>query len=213
MKRNVLMIDNLDSFTFNLVEGFERLDCAVQVLRNSIDPAQALAAAQERDALLVLSPGPGRPEDAGCCLELIALAKERTPVLGVCLGHQAIVLEAGGEVARAPAPVHGKASFLRHDGTGPFRGIDPLTPVGRYHSLHTTRLPARFHVHAEADGLVMAISDPTSLQWGLQFHPESILTRGGDRMLANILADSASLGEYGGKTGLTNGLVGAQATA
>ena len=190
MKHQVLIIDNLDSFTFNLVESLERLDCSVQVLRNSVDPGRALAVAQERGALLLLSPGPGRPEDAGCCMELIEMAIGKSPVLGVCLGHQAIVLQAGGEVARAPEPVHGKASLLRHDGTGPCRGIDPLSPVGRYHSLHTRNLPTRFHVHAEADGIVMAVSDTKALQWGLQFHPESILTRGGDRMLANILADS-----------------------
>jgi anthranilate synthase/aminodeoxychorismate synthase-like glutamine amidotransferase len=188
--RQVLIVDNLDSFTFNLVEAFERLSCAVRVLRNSVDPAKALVEAEERDALLVLSPGPGRPEDAGCCMELIEQAIGKAPVLGVCLGHQAIVLQAGGEVTRAPEPVHGKASFLRHDGAGPFRGIDALSPVGRYHSLHTRNLPDRFRVHAEVDGIVMAISDAQALQWGLQFHPESVLTRGGDRMLANILADS-----------------------
>jgi anthranilate synthase/aminodeoxychorismate synthase-like glutamine amidotransferase len=190
MTKQVLMIDNLDSFTFNLVEAFERLDCSIRVLRNSVDPVDALAEAEEKQALLVLSPGPGRPEDAGCCMQLIERAIGTTPVLGVCLGHQAIVLQAGGEVARAPAPVHGKASLLNHDGAGPFRGIDELSPIGRYHSLHTRNLPGRFHVHAEADGIVMAISDGQALQWGLQFHPESILTRGGDRMLANILADS-----------------------
>jgi anthranilate synthase/aminodeoxychorismate synthase-like glutamine amidotransferase len=184
------MIDNLDSFTFNLVEAFERLECTVRVLRNSVDPAHALGEAEERDALVVLSPGPGRPEDAGCCMELVERAIGKRAVLGVCLGHQAIVLQAGGEVARAPEPVHGKASLLHHDGDGPFRGIDQSSPVGRYHSLHTHNLPSRFRVHAEAEGIVMAISDAQALQWGLQFHPESILTRGGDRMLQNILADS-----------------------
>jgi anthranilate synthase/aminodeoxychorismate synthase-like glutamine amidotransferase len=190
VKQNVLMIDNLDSFTFNLVEAFERLDCEVQVLRNSVDADEALDIAEKREALIVLSPGPGRPEDAGCCMELIEKALGRAPVLGVCLGHQAIVLQAGGEVARSPEPVHGKASFLHHDGTGPFRGVDGVSPVGRYHSLCTRRIPERFRVHAEADGIVMAVSDVEARQWGLQFHPESILTRGGDRMLSNILADS-----------------------
>jgi anthranilate synthase/aminodeoxychorismate synthase-like glutamine amidotransferase len=194
MKRNVLMIDNFDSFTFNLVEALERLECDVQVLRNSVDADEALGLAMEREALIVLSPGPGRPEDAGCCMELIEKALRKAPILGVCLGHQAIVLQAGGEVARSPEPVHGKASFLRHDGTGPFRGLDGLSPVGRYHSLCTRNLPDRFRVHAEAGGIVMAISDRDARQWGLQFHPESILTRGGDRMLSNILADSAAAG-------------------
>ncbi|WP_225421418.1 anthranilate synthase component II [Sphingomonas parva] len=184
---NVLMIDNLDSFTFNLVESIERLGAKVRVLRNSVAAADALALAEESGAHLVLSPGPGRPEDAGCCLELLALARGRVPVLGVCLGHQAMVLEAGGEVVRAPAPVHGKTSLLVHDGQGPFAGLDGPVQIGRYHSLCTRNIPPRFTVHAETEGMAMAISDPAALQTGLQFHPESILTPTGNRMLANIL--------------------------
>ncbi|TFI58110.1 anthranilate synthase component II [Sphingomonas parva] len=181
------MIDNLDSFTFNLVESIERLGAKVRVLRNSVAAADALALAEESGAHLVLSPGPGRPEDAGCCLELLALARGRVPVLGVCLGHQAMVLEAGGEVVRAPAPVHGKTSLLVHDGQGPFAGLDGPVQIGRYHSLCTRNIPPRFTVHAETEGMAMAISDPAALQTGLQFHPESILTPTGNRMLANIL--------------------------
>ena len=185
--RPVLLIDNLDSFSFNLVESFERLGCPVQVLRNTAGAAHAFDLAAGRDALIVLSPGPGRPESAGCCLELIALAKGRVPLLGVCLGHQAIVLEAGGKVVSAPEPVHGKASVLRHDGNGPFIGLTAPVRVGRYHSLCTRSPPPRFRLHAEIDGMAMAISDPAALQTGLQFHPESVLTRDGDRILANIL--------------------------
>jgi anthranilate synthase/aminodeoxychorismate synthase-like glutamine amidotransferase len=188
MKRHVLLIDNLDSFTFNLVEAFERLGARVQVLRNSVAAADALAIARERDSLIVLSPGPGRPEDAGSTLALIALALGERPVLGICLGHQAIVSQAGGEVVRAPEPVHGKATLLRHDGAGPFAGLAAPVPVGRYHSLCTRHIPARFTVHAEVEGMAMAISDPGAHQTGLQFHPESILTRGGDSILANVLA-------------------------
>jgi anthranilate synthase/aminodeoxychorismate synthase-like glutamine amidotransferase len=187
MSRNVLLIDNLDSFSFNLVESFERLGCAVQVLRNSVDPARALAVAEAKSALIVLSPGPGRPGDAGCCLELIALARGRVPLLGVCLGHQAIVQQAGGEVSRAPEPVHGKVSLLAHDGAGPMRGLESPIGIGRYHSLCTRDLPARFHIHGAIDGMAMVIGDPDARQTGLQFHPESILTRSGDRILANIL--------------------------
>ncbi len=183
----VLMIDNLDSFTFNLVEAIERLGAKVRVLRNSISAADAFAAAEESGSHLILSPGPGRPEDAGCCLELLALAKGRVPLLGVCLGQQAMVLEAGGEVVRAPAPVHGKTSLLEHDGRGPFAGIAGPVRIGRYHSLCTRRVPERFAVHAEIDGMAMAISDAAALQTGLQFHPESILTPAGNRILANIL--------------------------
>jgi len=187
MTRPVLLIDNLDSFTFNLVEAFERLGASVQVLRNRVEAALALDIAAAQNALIVLSPGPGRPEDAGCCLELIRLAKGRAPLLGVCLGHQAIVLEAGGTVARAPVPVHGKVSFLRHDGAGPLRGLASPVGIGRYHSLCTRNLPPRFTVHAEIEGMAMAISDTEARQTGLQFHPESVLTRSGDSILANIL--------------------------
>ncbi len=189
MSRAVLLIDNLDSFSFNLVEAFERLGCAVRVLRNSVAAADALAAAEATNALIVLSPGPGTPADAGCCLELIGLALGRVPLLGICLGHQAIVQQAGGTVARAPAPVHGKTSLLAHDGAGPMRGLESPLGVGRYHSLCTRDLPPRFRVHAEIDGMAMAISDPGARQTGLQFHPESILTRHGDAMLRNIVEE------------------------
>ncbi len=184
--RRVLLIDNLDSFTFNLVEAFQRLDCSVQVRRNGIAADDALAIAEVERALIVLSPGPGEPHGAGCCLELIGQAIGRVPVLGVCLGHQAIVEQAGGRVCRADAPVHGKASLLTHDSAGPFRGMDGPVRIGRYHSLCTRDLPARFTVHAAIDGMAMAISDPQARQTGLQFHPESILTARGDEMLANI---------------------------
>jgi len=169
--------------------------------------------------VIVLSPGPGKPEDAGCCMELIALAKGRVPVLGICLGHQAIVKEAGGSVCRAPEPVHGKTSLLEHDGRGAFEGLpNPVrvgryhslctrqlpnrfiihahiafeglpnpVRVGRYHSLCTRQLPNRFIIHAHIGGMAMGISDPDAMQTGIQFHPESILTTHGDRMLANVL--------------------------
>ena len=189
---SVLFIDNFDSFTFNLVESFERLGCDIKVLRNTADPTAAFALACERRALIVLSPGPGTPRDAGCCLELIALAKDRVPLLGICLGHQAIVEEAGGDVVRAPEPVHGKASLLAHDGEGPLRGLESPLTIGRYHSLCTRGLPPRFRVHAEIDGMAMAISDPEARQTGLQFHPESILTLRGDAILRNVLEQNVA---------------------
>jgi anthranilate synthase/aminodeoxychorismate synthase-like glutamine amidotransferase len=181
------MIDNLDSFTFNLVEAIQRLGARVRVLRNSVSVWVALAEAESNGASILISPGPGTPEEAGCCLELIALAKGKVPLSGICLGHQAIVLEAGGTVERAPEPVHGKASLLAHDGEGPFAGIEGPVAVGRYHSLCTRHVPERFRVHAEIDGMAMAISDPQAKQSGLQFHPESILTPAGNRILANLL--------------------------
>ena len=187
MTRPVLLIDNLDSFSFNLVESFERLGANVRVLRNTISAHEAYDLARSSDALIVLSPGPGRPEDAGCTLDLIALAAGTVPVLGICLGHQALVLAAGSEVTRADAPVHGKSSLLDHDGEGPFAGFTDPVHIGRYHSLCTRNVPPRFRVHAQINGMAMAISDPAARQTGLQFHPESILTRQGDRMLANLL--------------------------
>ena len=184
----VLLIDNLDSFTFNLVESLQRLGSKVRVLRNTVAPADALAEAERTGAAIMLSPGPGSPRDAGCCLDLIALAKGRVSVIGVCLGHQALVDECGGTVARAPDPVHGKATLMHHDGAGPFAGLPSPLRIGRYHSLCTRDLPARFTVHGEVDGMAMAFSDPLARQWGLQFHPESILTTHGDAILANLLA-------------------------
>jgi anthranilate synthase component 2 len=191
MSRNVLMIDNHDSFTFNIVEALERLGAAVRTVRNAIAADAALEQAVASDAMILISPGPGRPEDSGCCVELIRLAKGKVPVFGVCLGQQAMVLEAGGEVVRANQAVHGKASLLDHDGQGPFAGLPNPMKIGRYHSLCTPNPPARFHVHATVDGMAMAISDVQAKQIGVQFHPESVLTPVGQRILENVLRDLA----------------------
>ena len=187
MNRNLLIVDNHDSFTFNIVEALERLGANVRTVRNEIAAVEAFDQAQQTNSIILLSPGPGRPEEAGCCVELITLAKGKVPLFGVCLGHQALVLEAGGEVVRAPEAVHGMASLLEHDGKGPFAGVPSPIKVGRYHSLCTPAPPERFHVHATIDGMAMAISDPVAKQVGLQFHPESILTPVGQRILANVL--------------------------
>lgn len=187
MSRNVLMIDNHDSFTFNIVEALERLGASVRTVRNQIAAEDALEQARDADAMILISPGPGRPEDAGCCLNLIRLAKGEVPLFGVCLGQQAIVLEAGGEVVRAQQAVHGKASLLQHDGEGPFAGLPNPIKIGRYHSLGTPNPPSRFRVHASIDGMAMAISDPEAKQVGVQFHPESVLTPAGQRMIDNVL--------------------------
>lgn len=187
MSRNVLMVDNHDSFTFNIVEALCRLGASVRTVRNEIAASDAFEQAQAADAMILISPGPGRPEQAGCSMELIALARGKVPLFGVCLGHQAMVLEAGGEVVRAPQAVHGKASMLEHDGRGPFAGLPNPIKIGRYHSLGTPSPPARFRVHARIDGMAMAISDEDAMQLGLQFHPESVLTPVGQRILANVL--------------------------
>lgn len=185
---NILLIDNRDSFTFNLADACARLGAYVKVVRNSISAEAAIERAEREGCVLLLSPGPGHPRDAGCCMELIALAKGRIPLIGVCLGHQAMVLEAGGTVERAPAIVHGKTSVITHDATGPFAGVPSPLAVGRYHSLCTPNPPANFTVHCAIDDMAMGISDVAAKQVGLQFHPESILTPQGDRLLAQMLA-------------------------
>lgn len=186
---NILLIDNRDSFTFNLADAFVQAGASVEVVRNSIDPAAALDRAQRSGATILLSPGPGSPDEAGCCLDLIALARGRVPVIGICLGHQALVQVAGGVVERAATPCHGKASELSHDGAGAFAGLPTPLRIGRYHSLCTpvAALPASFTVDAELDGMAMAIRDDKGGQLGLQFHPESILTPKGDRLVAAML--------------------------
>ena len=186
---NILLIDNRDSFTFNLAEACRVAGAEVEVVRNSIPAADALAYALRHDALIMLSPGPGGPRDAGCCMELIALAAGRVPLIGICLGHQAIVEHHSGRVVRAHEPCHGKSSAVDHDGGGPFTGLPSPMRVGRYHSLCTplNDITERLSVHAVLDGMAMAVSNRDGGQFGLQFHPESILTPLGARLLAGLL--------------------------
>ncbi|MDV3257672.1 MAG: aminodeoxychorismate/anthranilate synthase component II [Sphingomonas sp.] len=187
MTRNLVIVDHFDSFSFNLVEAFERAGCKVEVLRSSAPAAEIIGRAVNGRASIVLSPGPGRPAEAGSFGETIRLAKGRIPLLGICLGHQALVEQAGGTVGPAGAIVHGKSSLIDHDGAGLFEGVPSPMRVGRYHSLCARDVPGCFKVHASLDGMIMAISDKAALQFGLQFHPESILTPRGDRLLRNFL--------------------------
>ena len=186
----VLLIDNRDSFTFNLAEACRVSGAEVEVVRNSISAEDALAHALRYYASIMLSPGPGAPPQAGCCMELIALAASRVPLIGICLGHQAIVEFAGGRVVRAHEPCHGKSSAVDHDGSGPFEGLPSPMRVGRYHSLCTPLNDITEHlgVHAVLDGMAMAVSNRDEGQIGLQFHPESILTPMGARLLDGVLA-------------------------
>lgn len=186
----VLLIDNRDSFTFNLAEACRVAGAEVEVVRNSIPAAEALAYAQRHEALIMLSPGPGGPDEAGCCMELIALAAGQVPLIGICLGHQAIVHHHAGRVVRSHEPCHGKSSAIEHDGAGPFAGLPSPMRVGRYHSLCTplNDIPDRLRVHAVLDGMAMAVSHSGEGQFGLQFHPESILTPLGARLLDGMLA-------------------------
>ena len=188
----ILVIDNYDSFTYNLVQYLGELGAELRVVRNDAVDADGVAAlAPER---IVISPGPGTPDDAGVSLEVIRRLGERTPILGVCLGHQAIGQAFGGTVARAKSQMHGKTSEIRHDGGGVFACLyNPLTAT-RYHSLvilpHT--VPADLEVTAWAeDGEIMGVRHRRWPVEGVQFHPESILTVEGKRLLGNFLGRTA----------------------
>ena len=182
----LLVIDNYDSFTYNLVHLFEQLGAEVRVFRNdalSVDEAEQLAPSQ-----LVVSPGPGRPVDAGISVELIRRLGPRVPTLGVCLGHQAIVEAFGGEVGQARALLHGKASSVEHDGKGVFAGLPQGLDAGRYHSLAATRVPDELEISARTpDGEVMGVRHRELPIEGVQFHPESVLTPLGPDLLRNFL--------------------------
>lgn len=184
----ILLIDNYDSFTYNLVHYLNELGAETVVYRNDALTAQdALALAPEA---VVMSPGPCTPNEAGICLALVAGAPESLPILGVCLGHQAIGQALGGEVIRAKALMHGKTSPIRHTGQGVFAGMPNPFTATRYHSLSVARetLPAELEVTAWTDdGEIMGFSHRTRPLHGVQFHPESIATEGGHALLANFL--------------------------
>jgi len=185
----VLVIDNYDSFTYNLVQYLGELGARIVVRRNDEESMDGLRALEPSRVLI--SPGPGRPEQAGVTLEVIKTFGQRMPVLGVCLGHQAIGLAFGGQVIRAPLPVHGKTSTVEHNSAGVFAGISTAFQAGRYHSLvvQETDLPGDLEVtaHSREDGLVMGLRHRTLPIHGVQFHPESVLTNEGRRILRNFL--------------------------
>lgn len=185
----ILFIDNFDSFGFNLVDAFESLGAEVAVYRNTLSADAALALAHDLEAdLIVFSPGPGTPGEAGCCVGLIRKAAGKFPLLGVCLGHQAMVEAFGGAVGPAGEIVHGKKSPVRHGGHALFAGLPREFDAGRYHSLVATRMPDCLETIAEHEGMVMALAHREMPVYGLQFHPESILTTQGARILGNALA-------------------------
>ncbi|HIG86694.1 MAG TPA: aminodeoxychorismate/anthranilate synthase component II [Planctomycetes bacterium] len=185
----ILLIDNYDSFTYNLVQVLAALGAEVVVRRN--DALTCEQALNLGASALVISPGPGRPKDAGITLELLAALDCSIPVLGVCLGHQALVEQAGGKLLVDPSPVHGKASLVHHAKGPLFRGIQSPFPCARYHSLVAERASLPEHLNLIAwteEGHVMAVQDTRGPRFGVQFHPESILTPLGTRILANFLA-------------------------
>ena len=185
----LLVIDNYDSFTYNLVQYLGELGATVSVLRNDQTTVQAIAAA--RPDQIVISPGPGRPEDAGITMDVIRELGQKTPIFGVCLGHQAIGAVFGGTVKRATVPMHGKTSTIEHNGRGLFSGLTGPFPASRYHSLIVAEddLPKELEVTARTkeDGTIMGLRHRTLPIHGVQFHPESILTSEGRRILRNFL--------------------------
>jgi anthranilate synthase/aminodeoxychorismate synthase-like glutamine amidotransferase len=185
----VLVIDNYDSFTYNLVQYLGELGAEVQVVRNdALTVEEVLRLAPER---IVLSPGPCTPNEAGICVPLIRAAAGKVPLLGVCLGHQAIGAAFGGEIVRARRPMHGKTSLVHHTGVGVFRGLPNPLRVIRYHSLVIRResLPAELEITAETDeGEIMGVRHRHYPVEGVQFHPESIMSEAGMELLRNFLS-------------------------
>jgi anthranilate synthase component 2 len=184
----ILLLDNYDSFTFNLYQLVARFGPEVRVLRNDVLSAQELLALQP--SAVILSPGPGRPQSAGVLLELLAALPDELPLLGVCLGHQALVESCGGVLGLEPVPTHGKSSLVHHEGSPLFAGLPNPFPAGRYHSLRAEResLPADLRLCAwTEDGVVMAVEHRRLPRFGVQFHPESILTPLGPRLVGNFL--------------------------
>ena len=184
----LLVIDNYDSFTYNLVQYLGELGADIRVHRN--DEVSVEDVERMRPSRIVISPGPGRPEDAGITIEVIRRFGSGTPILGVCLGHQAIGMAYGGTVCRASAPMHGKTSTVIHDGRGVFSGLTQPFAAGRYHSLviASADVPADLEVTAHTeDGTIMGVRHRRHPVHGVQFHPESVLTGEGRRILKNFL--------------------------
>jgi anthranilate synthase/aminodeoxychorismate synthase-like glutamine amidotransferase len=188
----VIVIDNYDSFTYNLVQYLGELGADVRVMRNDAASVEEIAAA--KPDRIVISPGPGRPEQAGVSMSVIRELGGRTPVLGVCLGHQAIGAVFGGSIVRAGAPMHGKTSTIEHDGRGVFHGIPGPFVASRYHSLIVAdaELPGELEVSARTrdDGAIMGLRHRTKPLHGVPYHPESILPAEGRRILQNFLDDN-----------------------
>ncbi len=184
----ILLIDNYDSFVHNLARYLRRLGAYTDVVRNDAIDVTAIRKLQPQ--AIVLSPGPCTPSQAGCSLDVVRALGSEIPLLGVCLGHQAIGEALGGKIVRASQPMHGRTSQIRHGAIGMFAGLPTPLTVGRYHSLviDPQTLPAELQVTATAaDGTIMAIAHQRLPIWGVQFHPESILTEGGFELLSNFL--------------------------
>ncbi len=188
MENNVVLLDNYDSFTYNLVEQFRSGGSCVTVYRNNVDVDVIRGELQKNsDSILVMSPGPGRPEDAGNMLALVDAVRGGHPMIGICLGHQAIIQSYGGEIGNANEVFHGKASMIQHQGTDMFEGMPCPLQVARYHSLAGTVIPPGLDVIAQMDETIMAVVNRADRVCGFQFHPESVMTPQGITLLNNTL--------------------------
>ncbi|WP_411706147.1 glutamine amidotransferase-related protein [Edaphovirga cremea] len=186
---DILLLDNVDSFTYNLVDQLRANGHRVVIYRNLIPADTIIDKLQQMEQpVLVLSPGPGTPAQAGCMPELLQRLRGQLPIIGICLGHQAIVEAYGGHVGQAGEILHGKASAITHDGQGMFSGMMNPLPVARYHSLVGSNIPADLTVNARFGEMVMAVRHDDDRVCGFQFHPESILTTQGARLLEQTLA-------------------------
>ena len=187
--RKVLFIDNFDSFTYNLVDDFCKRNCEAKVYRADTK-LEELAAIAKKFApdLLVISPGPGTPSTAGVTLSAIDYFRDKLTIFGVCLGHQAIIQYFGGKIGHAPEPMHGKGSRVIHNEKGLFAGVENPLQAGRYHSLCALSIPKCLEKTADCDGIVMGVQHRELPIYGVQFHPESILTPAGGKIIENILA-------------------------
>jgi anthranilate synthase component 2 len=187
-ERKVLFIDNFDSFTYNLVDDFCKRNCQAIVYRadTSLEELKQVSHNIAPD-LLVISPGPGNPDTAGVSLAAVDFFKDKLPIFGVCLGHQIIAQYFGGKIGHAPKPMHGKPSRVTHNGKDIFAGIENPLQAGRYHSLAALEMPDCLEKTAEFEGIVMALRHKKLPIFGVQFHPESILTPAGGKIIENIL--------------------------
>jgi len=187
--RKVLFIDNFDSFTYNLVDDFCKRSCRAKVYRadTAIEELERVAAEFEPD-LLVISPGPGTPDTAGVSLSAVGRFKDKLPILGVCLGHQVIIQYFGGKIGHAPEPMHGKPSRITHNGKDVFAGVENPLQAGRYHSLCATELPDCLEKTAWFEQVIMGVRHKELPIFGVQFHPESILTPAGGKIIENALS-------------------------
>ena len=187
-KIKVLFIDNFDSFTYNLVDEFGKRNCRTKVYRADTPLAELIKVTEDfAPDLLLISPGPGNPDDAGVSLEAIGYFKDKLPIFGVCLGHQSIIQYFGGKVGHAPAVMHGKPSRITHAGKGVFAGLENPLQAGRYHSLCAVTLPDCLEQTADFEGIVMGVQHRQFPVFGVQFHPESILTPTGGKIIENII--------------------------